>query len=732
MVGSARSDRLAGTTGADVIAGGGGADRINGKGGNDVICGGGGRDRLIGAIGDDRLLGGAGKDRCEGGQGSNSFSSCEVNDRNRPPTTGDVSVTTSEDQAKSIDLTAAANDPDSESLVIASLDTEGLIGGLSADDSRQVRFDPDGRFESLGAGQSTSTSFRFTLADGRGGTATGAAIVTVEGVDDSPVAAADTASVTQGDAPTSIDVLANDTDVDGGPRQIASTTPPAHGSVEIGTGGSTLTYESSAGYCNDDEAADQFTYTLDGGSTATVSVTVACVTVVSTSAELEPAFSPSISDYVVHCDGEELGVSGRTAAGTSVSIDGQPSASGQFDTSVDLEENQEFEFTLDDGSGGGAPYFVRCLPSDFPVWEYEGLQPTSHQYYVTAPTLLSGIAPPYAVIFDDNGVPVWWYANRPAGPIDVKVLKSGTVAWWSQSDVSNGYEIRELDGDLVRTVEIVDGSTDIHELQQQPNGNFLVTSYMPREHADLEQFGGSADQSVIDGVVEEIGPSGELVWKWSTEGHVDLSETGRWWPTALASNPADIVHMNAVEPIGNDAILISLRHTDAVYKVDKATGDVIWKLGGTWTPKSLDIVGDPEGAYPLGGQHDMRLQADGTITIHDNNTNQPFPPRAVRYQIDETAHTATMVEQVTDPLVPSSFCCGSARLSADGSWLFSWGGRSLVTEFNAAGERTFKLSFVPDGIETGIPVFSYRAVAAPDGILAAAALRDGMDSMHPR
>ena len=133
--------------------------------------------------------------------------------------------------------------------------------------------------------------------------------------------------------------------------------------------------------------------------------------------------------------------------------------------------------------------------------------------------------------------------------------------------------------------------------------------------------------------------------------------------------------MNAIEPVGDDAILISLRHTDAVYKIDKATGDVIWKLGGTWTPKSLTVTDDPQGAYPLGGQHDVRLQPDGTITIHDNDTNLPSPPqRVVRYEIDEATHTAKLVEQKTDPEAPGSFyCCGSARRSADGSWLISWG-----------------------------------------------------------
>jgi hypothetical protein len=182
--------------------------------------------------------------------------------------------------------------------------------------------------------------------------------------------------------------------------------------------------------------------------------------------------------------------------------------------------------------------------------------------------------------------------------------------------------------------------------------------------------------------------------------------------------------MNAVEPDGENAILISLRHTDAVYKIDKATGNVVWKLGGTWTPKSLLVKGDPEGAYPLGGQHDVRLQPDGTISIHDNNTNLPDPPRVVRYAVDEGAKTATLVEEFTDPLAPSSFCCGSARRSADGSWLLSWGGNSLVTEFNAAHERTFRLGF-------GGSAFSYRAVAA-EGVLGEATLRAGMDSMHPR
>ena len=78
-------------------------------------------------------------------------------------------------------------------------------------------------------------------------------------------------------APTPIDVLANDTNADGGPKQIDSVTQPAHGTVAITGGGTGLTYQPNANYCNDGNPTDDFTYTLNGGSTATVAVSVTCV-----------------------------------------------------------------------------------------------------------------------------------------------------------------------------------------------------------------------------------------------------------------------------------------------------------------------------------------------------------------------------------------------------------------------------------------------------------------------
>jgi cadherin-like protein/Big-like domain-containing protein/cadherin domain-containing protein/hemolysin type calcium-binding protein len=126
---------------------------------------------------------------------------------------------------------------------------------------------------------STSTrtvTFSLTTA---AGTPTDTIAISVAAVDDAPVSVDDTATVLEDAAATAVAVLTNDTDVDAGPKAIASVTGPANGTVLITGGGSGLTYKPNANYCNDPPGTtpDTFTYTLNGGSTATVSMTVTCV-----------------------------------------------------------------------------------------------------------------------------------------------------------------------------------------------------------------------------------------------------------------------------------------------------------------------------------------------------------------------------------------------------------------------------------------------------------------------
>ena len=175
-----------------------------------------------------------------------------------------------------------------------------------------------------------------------------------------------------------------------------------------------------------------------------------------------------------------------------------------------------------------------------------------------------------------------------------------------------------------------------------------------------------------------------------------------------------------MDPAG-PRVIVSLRHTDAVYGVDRASGRIAWKLGGTETARSLDVRGQGSDT-PLGGQHDARLLPDGTLTAFDNGTLLDRRPRAVRFRLDLRRRTATLVETVEDRAAPESFCCGSARRGANGSWLVSWGGLPLVSEVGKDGRTNFRLRFADR--------FSYRAVAIGGRRLRVADLRRAMDRMR--
>lgn len=464
--------------------------------------------------------------------------------------------------------------------------------------------------------------------------------------------------------------------------------------------------------------------------------TFADATSITASPALYPGYSPEVTDYVTRCSGSDpVLVSVHTDRDTEVTVDGQGPRRGRFEQAVPLQPGQAFSFATN-GPSGQKTHYVRCLPSDFPKWTFARSATPTPEWFVITP--LGAKPQNYVIFFDRNGVPAWWYKASPPA-IDAKVLSAGNVAFATYyggeyaTNPASHYEVRALDGSLVRSLSSVGTPTGQQDLQEAGNGNYLLSSYKPRDGVDLSPYGGPASATVLDAEVQEITPAGELVWSWNSKDHIALSETDRWWPNVIFTarmlpdgrTAYDHVHLNAVE-IAGDSILLSFRHTDAVYRIDRATGAVRWKLGGTTRPESLTPIGDPNPNRPTGGQHDVRLLPDGSISVHDNGTNLDRPPRVARYTIDTAAKTATLSESITDPLVTSSFCCGSARKLAGGNWLIQWGSRPIVTELAADGTRIFNLT-LNEGLD-----FSYRAFPVPLGQISRQALRDGMTAQHPR
>jgi len=429
---------------------------------------------------------------------------------------------------------------------------------------------------------------------------------------------------------------------------------------------------------------------------------------------LSPAFSPAIHDYVVRCTGNPVVVSVDAPAGTSVSVDHAASRGGSFSQAVPLSSGQEFSIALQ-ASASTDQYYVRCLPADFPGTTFTPQGAVNPGLFT-----IDGLGR-YTAIFDTDGLPVWW-RQTASGALDSQVLGDGTYGFYDVGSAAD--QLYSLTGTPVRPVAAATGATDLHDLQLLSNGDYLLTATQPRDGIDLSAHGGPADATVIDCLVEELTPSGQQVWSWSAADHLTPDDTPQYWYGRVLPNgsPYDIFHLNSVEVHGGE-VVISMRHTDAVWGIDRSTGNVLWKLGGTSRAESLTVEGDPQGTYPLRGNHDARVLSDGTLTLHDNNTGLSSPPRAVRYSLDEAGQTATLLESISDADAGSSACCGSARKLGDGNWLTSWGGDPIVGEYDPSGARLFKLD-----IGAG---FSYRAIPVPPSVTAAA-VRAGIDDQYPR
>ena len=453
----------------------------------------------------------------------------------------------------------------------------------------------------------------------------------------------------------------------------------------------------------------------------------------STDAGLTPRFRADVHDYAVRCapDGP-LRVSVAPASGESASVDGGPFRSKPFEADVPIHAGQA-TLVRSKSYGGRTGYHLRCLPPGFPRFEVERHGRPEAQWYLITPQ------GHWVVLFDARGTPVWWrYAGDGLEPVSPTLLQNDDLAWYPSPGShfgvlpQVGFEHHRLDGTLVRRVRTVGVPTDVHEFVELPDGHFLLEAYRPRRGADMRPYGGAANSKVYDAEVQEVTPAGHRVWRWNSRGHIALSETKRWWPDAIriqkqlpeSKRSYDPIHINSLAPDG-DAVLISGRHTDAIYRIDRRSGRVVWKLGGTRTKRSLEIVGDRRyRSEDFGGQHDIRLLSDGTITLYDNGSGRKRRPRALRFRIDAKRRTATLVEDLSDRHSGRSNSQGSARRMAGGNWLVSWASAPYVTETTGTGHVVLRLTF-PDGA-------AYRAAPVPFGRLSARRLRAAMDRMHPR
>jgi len=341
----------------------------------------------------------------------------------------------------------------------------------------------------------------------------------------------------------------------------------------------------------------------------------------------------------------------------------------------------------------------------------------------------------FTAILDERGAPVW-FKRTDVDVIDFKRLSDGRLAYTPLLGLAfgvsttRGYRITDLAGHLLAehlTEDPVADPVDHHDYVELPGGSRAMLTYPLVKNQPLAQLGPAYfdGDSIVDGEIHELDASGHTVWTWSTLDHFGYDEVTfpqrfGLYPSEPHGGEVDPFHLNslALADDGSGDYVVSARHLDSVFRVDRATGDVLWKLGGA-TPGTdpkphLTIVGDPLGG-PL-RPHDARLTGD-VLTLFDNRSGTSGPARAVAYRIDTIAATATMLWEIRDPQGRPSGGLGSVRVQADGSIVVCWGGlQPMFQEFGP--DRVSRMTISSDSQH-----LSYRFVKYPKATFNASVLR---------
>ena len=286
-------------------------------------------------------------------------------------------------------------------------------------------------------------------------------------------------------------------------------------------------------------------------------------------------------------------------------------------------------------------------------------------YYLTE-TFENAQSPGYPLILNSHGTPVWYLNGVPRSSQNTQLIPgTHTVAW----DQDPYYNLYNLDTQTTTQIEAPVAGFDEHELFYDAGGNAWMLSRPPVKGYNLSSIGFPNIHAIADCVVEEVNPQGQLIWEWRASQHVSPDETIPWLVGKIKTEGVETVdayHCNSidVDPLNQNDVLVSMRSV-GVFLIDKTTGDIVWKLGGTSVPPKggepvLTIAGDPEST--ISGQHDARFQPDGDITLYDDHTNVRGSARGIEYAIDTSNDTATMVWEYANPSGHHGTSMGSVRM----------------------------------------------------------------------
>jgi hypothetical protein len=311
------------------------------------------------------------------------------------------------------------------------------------------------------------------------------------------------------------------------------------------------------------------------------------------------------------------------------------------------------------------------------------------------------------MIIDNLGQLVWYGKYESARDFKMQHYRGRPVLTWWEGKVIQGHGIGEyviFDESYREIARVRAGNGfrgDLHEFLITPQDTALLTAYVPAR-TDLSRIGGPEYGPVWDGVAQEVDiETGKVLFEWHSLEHIGVEESYDR-PPKDPDHLFDYFHINSIDLDLDDNLIITSRNTWTVYKVERNSGEVLWRLGG----KKSDFEMGPGTRSAF--QHDARRHEDGTITVFDNGAQPKVhdQSRGIVIELDEEKMSATLLREYTSTQKLLTTSQGNVQLLPNTNVLIGWGSAPFISEFSYDGKLLFNAQLPPD-------VESYRAFRFP-------------------
>jgi hypothetical protein len=310
-------------------------------------------------------------------------------------------------------------------------------------------------------------------------------------------------------------------------------------------------------------------------------------------------------------------------------------------------------------------------------------------------------------LLTDTAGNVIWFHPVPNGQLasDFRVQKLGSqsvLTWWEGS-MNHGSGVGQdiifnTNYQEIAVVKAANGlaGADLHEFLLTPQGDAYIIAVQPLSWP-------GTGKPLMNPVVQEIDvKTGLVLFEWDALDHVPLSASYYKTPNA-PGHVWDPYHLNSISLDQDGNLIVSLRNTWAVYKIDHSTGNVIWTLGSS--KSSFKMGSGTRTAF----QHDAIVQPNGTLTIFDDGAGPPrveSQSRAITLSINAATKSVSLVSQFTHSPALGSNYEGNSQALPGGDTFVGWGQQPYFTEFNSKGQIDFDARFTSS-------TDSYRAYRFP-------------------